>query len=274
MIEDHGAALQFPGSQAGDATGLQAICSDATLLRLFDRFNLYVSELARWYDKAYLPHSLDSFDLQKHGSLLMYQLFDWYKLDEISEIAGRLASGPANQSICLAHLIFLVLATEPHSHSFGSRLSKAVRKLRRSLQRVPTSHWAIVPDAFLWILTMGALAAKGIPRSQRTCSSDFDFFAQYSQLSFTLTTEHNGFVTAQSLLERVHRCPWISSVFDTQARRVWAQMGLCVPDIVDMYDSSSEEEGPLVDDEHALGRSTAARFFPASKPGSKKSSPT
>jgi hypothetical protein len=50
-------------------------------------------------------------------------------------------------------------------------------------------------------------------------------------------------------------------------------MGLCIPDIVDMYESSSEEEEPPVDDEYAVGQSTTARFFPALKSGSKKTSP-
>lgn len=245
-----------------------------TLVEILQSFDVFITDLANWYDTGRTPHLLDPLDLQKHGCLLMYRLFDWYKIDEAAEIAGRQARGPADQSICLSHLIFLVIATEPHAHSFGSRLSNIVRKLRQSLQRVPTTHWATVPDAFLWILTMGALAARGLPRRQRTIASDFGFFAQYSQLSFTLTMEHNDFVTTHSLLQRVHQCTWISSVFDAQARRAWAQMGLCVPDIIDMYDTSSEDEGTPVDDEHAVGQLTTARFFPASRSGSKKSSPT
>lgn len=272
-VEDY-ITTSHPGiTQIGVATPFQRLCSDVTLVEILQSFNLFITDLTNWYDTGRTPHLLDPFDLEKHGCLLMYRLFDWYKTDEAIEVADRRAQRPVDQSICLAHLIFLVMAAEPHAHSFGSRLSKTVRKLRQSLQRVPISHWATAPDAFLWILTMGALAAKGLPRTQQTNTSDFEVFAQYSQLSFTLTMEHNGFVSAHSLLERVHRCPWISSVFDAQARRAWSQMGLCMPNIIDMYDSSSEDEELPVDDEHAVGQSTTARFFPASRAGSKKSSP-
>lgn len=272
-VEDYALAVYPIDPPFLMTTPLQRTCSDMTLLRILRSFNLYISDLTRWYDTGRTPHSLDPFGIQKHGCLLEYRLFDWYKKDETSEIAGRLASGPLDQCICLAHLIFLVMATEPNTQSFGARLSKVVRKLRQSLQRVPTSHWATVPDAFFWVLTMGALAAKGLPRSQRIQTSDFAFFTQYSQLAFTQTAENNVSVTAHNLLQRLHRCPWISMVFDAQAKRVWGQMGLCVADVFELYDSSSEDDEPPVDDEHALGRSTTARFFPASRPGSKKSSP-
>ncbi|KAH6616653.1 hypothetical protein C7974DRAFT_49371 [Boeremia exigua] len=274
QVEDYSMVSGFEASRNDSATSFHLLCSDVALLKILRSLDHFTLDLTNWYDKGRTPRLLDPIDIQKHGCLLMYQLFDWYKTDEASELAGRPASGPTDQSICLGHLVFLVIATEPHAHTFGSRLSKMVSKLRRALQRVPTSQWMIVPDAFLWTLTMGALGAKGLPRSQQTSTSEFSFFAQYSQLSFTLTTEYNGFVTADSLLHRAHRCPWISSVFDAQARRVWAQMGLCLPDIVDMYESSSEEEGVLIDNEHAVGQSTTARFFPASRPGSKKSSPS
>lgn len=274
QIEDYGIVSRLDVTNPTNLPFFQRLCSDMALLRIFNSFNLYISDLANWYDTGLTPHFLDPIDLQKHGCLLVYRLFDWYRTDEVSELVGGLTSGLLDQSICLAHLIFLVIVTEPHAYSFGSRLSKIVRKLRQSLQRVPSSRWVTVPDTFLWTLTMGALGANGLSRSQRTSTSEFAFFAQCSQLSFTLTTADNGFVAPDSLLVRVHRCPWIASVLDAPARRVWAQMGLCLPDITGIYESSSEDEGPPVDDEHAVGQSTTARFFPASRPGSKKSSPT
>lgn len=203
----------------------------------------------------------------------MYRLFDWYQAGEDSKLVGGCGRTPLDQSICLTHLIFLVIATDPYAYSFGSRLSKTVVRLRQSLQRVPASQWVVAPDLLLWILSIGALGARDLPRSQQSCASEYAFFVQHAQLSFA-SNENGGFTTTHDLLRRVQRCLWIPSLFDTRARRLWAQMGLCIPDIVDTYDSSSEEEEAPIDDEHALGQSTTARFFPALKSGSKKSSPS
>jgi hypothetical protein len=233
---------------------------------------LFISDLASWYDNAHTPHLLDPFDLQKYSCLLMYRLFDWYKTGEDSEIAGGIGREPVDQAICLAHLACLVIATEPHAQNFGSRLSNVIVKLRQALQRTPVSYWASTPDALLWVITIGALGAKGLPRSQSNCISELGFFSQYAQLSFN-PTEGDGFTTAHSLSQSVQGFSWIASVFEVRARRVWAQMGLCMPDIIDLYESSSEEEGAPIDEEYALGQSTTARFFPAEKAVSKKSSP-
>lgn len=187
-------------------------------------------------------------------------------------MSGNIGRNPLDQSICLAHLIFLVMATEPLARSLGSRLAKVVLKLRSSLQRVPLSDWTAAPEAFLWTLTMGALAAKDLPRTPHVRPSELAFFMQYSQLAFP-SEDNNRLASAQDILRQVQLCPWIPSILNAKARRLWAQIGLCMPDVVDLYESSSEEEGLPVDDEHALGQSTTARFFPAMKSGSKKSSP-
>jgi hypothetical protein len=233
---------------------------------------LFILDLASWYDTGRTPHLLDPFDLQKHSCLLMYRLFDWYKAGEDSEIAGGVGREPVDQAICLAHLACLVIATEPHAQNFGSRLSNVIVKLRQALQRTPVSYWARTPDALLWVVTIGALGAKGLPRLQSNCISELGFFSQYAQLYFN-PIESDGFTTAHSLSQSAQRFPWVVSVFEVRARRVWALMGLCMPDVIDLYESSSEEEGAPIDDEHALGQSTTARFFPAEKAVSKKSSP-
>lgn len=119
---------------------------------------------------------------------------------------------------------------------------------------------------------MGAIGAKGLPQSQQSHTSDFAFFAQYSQLSFA-SSGHDGLTTADQLLWKIQHCPWIPSVFDARARRLWAQMGLCGAELSSLYDSSSEEEELSVGEEYAVGQSTTARFFPALKSASKKSSP-
>lgn len=272
QIEDYAAMPHFDPYQLTIPISFQRICSDSALLGIIHSVILFISDLADWYETGRNPHPLDQFELQKHACLLTYRLFDWYQTGEESELAGRIGRNPLDQSICLAHLIFLVMATEPLARSFGSRLAKVVVKLRQALQRVPLSVWAVAPEAFLWILTMGALVAKDLPRTPHVRASEFALFIQYSQLAFP-SKDHDSLASSQGVLQQVQQCPWIPSVFDVRARRLWAQMGLCMRDVVDMYESSSEEEGPPVDDEHALGQSTTARFFPAMNSGSKKSSP-
>ena len=254
------------------STPFERLSSDTALLKIIYSISLFTADLANWYDTGHTPHNLDPFDLQKHASLLIYRLFDWYQTGEESELTEGPGRNAIDQSICLAHLAFMVVATEPYAQSFGSRLSKIVVKLRHSLQRTSVSHWTMALDLFLWTVTMGALGAKGLPQSQQSCASEFAFFVQYSQLLFT-SHEQGRFTTSHDLLRQIQRCPWIPSVFDARARRLWAHMGLCIPDIIDTYESSSEEEEPPVDDEYAVGQSTTARFFPALKSGSKKTSP-
>lgn len=272
QIEDYATVSQHKTNESILATPFQSLCLDPTLLSISHSTKVYVSDLAIWYDTGRTPHLLDPFDLQKHGCLLEYRLFDWYEAGEDSEISGRPGREPMDQSICLAHLICLVIATEPQAQSCGSRTSKIVVRLRQALQRIPVSYWTNAPDALLWVVTMGALGARDLPRSQRLSTSDFGFFLQYAQLSFA-PAQRDSLITAHDLLQRLDGFPWIAAVFDTQTLRLWAQMGLCVPDIINMYESSSEGEELLIDDEHALGQSTTARFFPALKPSSRRSSP-
>jgi hypothetical protein len=271
-IEDYAEGSHPSSHHPAISTPFQQLCSDGLLPKIFESVNLFVSDLANWYESGRNILILDPIELQKHACLLTYRLFDWYQTGEELEMTGNIGGNPLDQSICLAHLVFLVMATEPLARSLGSRLAKVVLKLRHALQRVPLSDWAAAPGAFLWALTMGALAAKDLPRTPHVRPSEFAFFVQYSQLAFP-SENKNRLASAQDLLRQVQGCPWISSMFDAKARRLWAQMGLCVPDVVDLYESSSEEEGLPVDDEHALGQSTTARFFPAMKSGSKKSSP-
>lgn len=271
-IEDYAEGLHPNSHHPAISTPFRRLSSDALLPKIIDSVNLFVSDLANWYENGRDHLTLDPFMLQKHACLLTYRLFDWYQIGEELEMTGNIGRNPLDQSVCLAHLIFLVMATEPLARSLGSRLARVVLKLRRALQRVPLSDWAAAPEAFLWTLTMGALAAKDLPRAPHVCLSELAFFVQYSQLAFP-SEDNNRLTPAEDILQQVRQSPWISSIFDAKAKRLWAQMGLCMPDVVDLYESSSEEEGLPVDDEHALGQSTTARFFPAMKSASKKSSP-
>lgn len=176
QIEDYATASHSGTFRMIISNPFQRLTPHIPLLKIIYSINLFTSDLADWYDTGRAPYPLDPFDLQKHGCLLMYRLFDWYQVGEESSLTGGPGRKPMDQSICLAHLIFLVIATEPHAQAFGSRLSKVVVKLRQSLQGCSVSRWATAPDSLLWILTMGALGAKDLPRSQQGCASEFAFF--------------------------------------------------------------------------------------------------
>lgn len=263
-ISHHGEPLISDELSPGD------LRLDLELFSIIHSIHTFSSDLTRWYDHGHTPLGLDVFDLQKHGCLLIYRLFNWYQQGVECESAGRTSTQPIDQAICLAHLIYLVHALEPHTQSFGLRLSKPVIKLRQALQRVPLLQWRTAPDVFLWTLTMGALGAKGLPRSQLSSASEFSFFVQYARLSFA----SDGTTSANDLFQRFRQRPWIPSVFETRTRRLWALMRLCKADVVEVEDESGEEGDGLVDvdGEHAVGQSTAARFFPALKSVANRSS--
>lgn len=271
QVENYGLASQQSRSRISFPASIENLNLDLALQDIIYCIHLFSSDLDSWYTNGQANDTLDPFELQKHASLLMYRLFDWYQLGAESEISGLPGRHPFDQSICLGYLIYMVLAIEPHAQSSGSRLWKTVAKLRQALQRVPVLHWATVPDLFFWTLTMGALGATGLPRSQQSCASEFAFFVQFLQLSFA-PSGHNELAYADDLLHRIQHYPWIPLVFDARVRRLWARMGLCRADVINLEESSSEEEETAVDDEHAVGQSTTARFFPALRTKSKKSS--
>lgn len=267
--EDYAGGSYPTSHHLASPTPFERSCSNNLLLMIFESVDLFVSDLANWYEYGRDCLILDPIELQKHACLLTYRLFDWYQIGEELKRAGDIGRNPLDQSVCLAHLIFLTISTEPLARSLGSRLAKVVVKLRHALQQVPLSKWASAPEALLWTLTLGALAAKGLPKIPQARPSELAFYVQYFQSAFPLG-DKNRLASTHDILRQVQRCPWIPSIFDAKARRLWVQIGLCVPNVVDLYESSSEEEGLPVDHEHALGQSTTARFFPAMKSGSRK----
>jgi hypothetical protein len=81
----------------------------------------------------------------------MYRLFDWYDRNQHDQNPDIVSNKDVDKSVCLALLIFMIIATEPNANaqSFGSGLSKATTKLHESLQRVPMYHWSASPDLLL-----------------------------------------------------------------------------------------------------------------------------
>jgi hypothetical protein len=235
---------------------------DRSLLKLVYAVAVFVADLKEWYDNGTCP--TDSLDLQKHASLLMYRLFDWYQHSEYDNGREHTSLRFVDQSVCLALLIFMVNATEPNAASFGPRLSKTVARLRQTVDKAPLLPWSKSPDVFFWVLTMGALGAKGLSRVRKVPGTEPDasFFQAHIRLTLANRSHnHNHMVTADDLLGRMRTCLWIPSVFDERVKLLWTSMGLCGPDVVELEDTSSSEGEQAIEDDYALGRATTLRFF-------------
>jgi hypothetical protein len=234
---------------------------DRSLSKVIVAMTLFVADLTQWYEDGICL--IDSLDLQKHASLLMYRLFYWYQNSGGDSYNTQISSNPVDQSICLALLIFMVNATDPTASSFGSRLSKTVTKLRKALCHIPILQWDKAPDLLFWVLTMGALGAKGLPKNYTTPGGEPElvFFTEHVRFAFASDTLAQNTSTDQ-LLGRVRSCLWIPSVFDERAKLLWVSMGLCGAYISEIEDVSSSE-GEQVENEYALGQSTTLRFFTA-----------
>jgi len=203
---------------------------------------------------------MDSLDLQKHASLLMYRLFDWHQQSECSSVGGRAPTSAVDQSVCLALLIFLVNATEPNAGPLGPRLSKVVIKLRQSLQRVRVLRWAKSPDILLWVLTMGALGVGSYSRAHKAYGDAcLGFFTENIKLALAGTSVHQRSST-DHLIDILGSCLWVPSVFNKRVRSLGMSMGLCGTCIIEVKDAGSSEDEPA-DGEYALGHSTTSRFF-------------
>jgi len=221
---------------------------------------VFTTDLTDWYQNGSCP--VDSLELQKHASLLMFRLFDWYQNNERDNSDEQGPTESVDRSICLALLIFMVNATEPNVVLFGPRLSKAVAKLRLSLQRVPMELWTNAPDLLFWVLTMGALGARGFAKRYKSprIEAEMGFFREYIKLAIpSVTFDHT--TSAEQLLDKMRTCPWVPSVFDERVKGIWTFMGLCGPNVMEMDDVGSSDSEVGVEDEYALGQSTTLRFF-------------
>jgi hypothetical protein len=271
QVEDYAATTsRLPSNFAHILRPFRELDVDRLLLKVIFAITVFVADLSESYETGSYP--IDSLDLQKHASLLMYRLFDWYQQNEQCALGGYATANALDQSVCLALLIFMVNATEPQAGSFGSRLSKVVKKLRQSLRSVPMFRWTNSPHILLWVSTMGALGAKGLPRAHKSPDEDsrLSFFKEHISLAFDSDGLYHA-PSADQLLDRMQSCLWIPSVFNERVKLLWVSMGVCEATMMQLDDISSEE-GEQVDDEYALGQSTTLRFFTAGKTGTRKQS--
>ncbi|KAF2852330.1 hypothetical protein T440DRAFT_488401 [Plenodomus tracheiphilus IPT5] len=236
------------------------------LLSIIRTIVLFAEDLTVWYDAGVC--SMDSLDLQKHASMLMYRLFDWYDRCPQDDMYA------IGQTICLALLIFMTHATEPNSASFGSRLSKAVTKLRSSLQKIPLSQWSNASNLYLWTLTMGLLGAHDPFRTSTSFKTDqlSHFFAQKIALACGTASLDPTAVT--HLLSKLQSCPWIPSVFAERVKVLLTILNIFLRNDPDNLVTATEGGDCLGDNVYALGQSTTMRFFTKSKSCGANDTPT
>jgi hypothetical protein len=271
LLNGDGQIEDYPGSPPISTLpamqSLQYLNVDPLLLRVMSSTNTFSTDLTTWYTNRPEASHGDALELQKHSCLLMYRLFDFYQQGEENEASERRGRRAIDQSICLALVIFVVSATEPDVFSVSPRLSKATAKLRKALERIPITDWADAPSLLLWVLTMAALSAKGMAKSQRDGESDYSFVMRYSRSAFIVGSS-STMAGVEELLKMVQTWPWVFCVFDVQAKQLWSKMGLCGGEAVEAEKSSGEDEEQFVDEEDAVGRSTGQRFFAAKMAGS------
>ena len=221
----------------------RSLDTDSDLMGIISDIVIFTSDLTKWYtDRGCKANPLD---FQKHASLLMYRLFDWYSKTEKER-------APQDQCICLALLIFVVRVVHPQDNQYKTMTMAAVRRLREALEQTTKSTWGKSPDALLWVVTIGSLAAQR--------STDMAYFDQYCRTAFT-DAGFEGEVTCEEILARMHQYPWIGTVLDQDGRVLWRRIGLVK---VEPYDDLVEQFAALnteITDDDAVGVLTSTRFF-------------
>jgi hypothetical protein len=231
-----------------------------SLLKILFAVTAFTTDLESWYEVG--TCTIDALDLQKHASLLMYRLLDWYQNNDHERTDELSPMDSVNQSVCLATLIFLVNATEPNAAAFGPRLSKAVIKLRQSLERAPSLQWSKAPSILFWVLTMGALGTSSLKKGHRRPRSEPElvFFKQYIKSVFAGNCLDQP-ISVEQILDGMRTCLWIPSIFDERVKSLWMYLELYESWPLESEDANCSEGEQTVEEEYALGKSTTLRFF-------------
>ncbi|PVI07361.1 hypothetical protein DM02DRAFT_498903, partial [Periconia macrospinosa] len=164
------------------------------LLEIIANVIVFVGDLSVWFDDARSP--LNPFELQKNNLLLVYQLFDWYKIGEEDVNSER---SPVDQSICLSIIIFLIALQEVRSYHMMVQM--AAQKLKTALERC-LLDWGDSPDILMWTLTLGAMATQG--------TELFPFFKSHCRWIYGMQGIHD-YTTTHELLDRMRQCLWVGS---------------------------------------------------------------
>ncbi|KAF2735062.1 hypothetical protein EJ04DRAFT_222574 [Polyplosphaeria fusca] len=256
LLDSNGEAQKY------DLPSFRPQPSSSRILRLFRNLRLdsdlftviadivvFIGDLSSWYEDRRCP--LDPLELQKHSSLLMYRLFNWYSK------GGDDTRAPVDQSMCLGLLIFLVRASQGYDPSYRAMILTTVKKLHAALARGSLVQWANSPDLLLWTLTMGAMAAQG--------TGEFVFFTQYCSRAFADAGLDNKTTSADELLARMKRCLWIPLLFDDDVRKLWIHMGLAQSADVQEVVEDGALISPDIKEDDVVGMLTSTRFFSRAK---------
>ncbi|KAI2477235.1 hypothetical protein Ptr902_11308 [Pyrenophora tritici-repentis] len=140
-------------------------------------------------------------------------------------------------------------------------VSHELRRSSKTLQHIPIYKWSSAPDLLFWTLTIGALGAKSMSKCFRANSGQntLPYFSQYCRNVVGL----QAIFSSDQMLERMKSCVWVPCNLDERVKRLWMNMGLCRAEVLDAEDMSTSSEGEReqIDDEYAVGQSTAMRFF-------------
>lgn len=217
------------------------LCPD--LFDIISNIVVFTGDMSSWYEDRQCP--IDPLELQKHASLLMYRLVDWFIKEGEEENRN-----PVDQSVCLGLLIFMVKSSQPFDTSYNAMMLTTVKKLRTALTKGSIFRWGKSPDLLLWTLTMGALAAQG--------SAESGFFAQHCGVAFA-DARFDEKTNAEELLDRMRKGLWVPMLFDKEVKTLWVKMGLVKGEEV-----VGGEEGPMspeIKEEEVVGMLTSTRFF-------------
>jgi hypothetical protein len=230
----------------------QSLKPDPNLLDIIGNIIIFIGDLNAWIDDPKSP--VDPLELQKNMSLLIYRLFDWYKLGEEQVGCER---NPVDQSLCLALMVFLIASQE--IRNFHVMAQMAAQKLKIALGKCLFS-WGKATDLLVWTLTIGALATQG--------TESFVFFKENCGYAYA-NQGVDEMTTTHEMLALMRKCLWIGSTstgpdspqnLDEQAIKLWAQMGYAQEEVLD-----SVEEGVMSPDrvktEDVIGGLTGDRFY-------------
>ena len=123
----------------------------------------------------------------------------------------------------------------------------------------PQDQWKNAASIHFWTLTMGALGAKGLARSNRRRLLKSFFTHQLKTASKRQFSQNQP--TTSDLLNKMQTCLWIPWVFDGRAKRLWISIDICSPQVTDLGYASSSDGEVMIDDEYSLGQATSSRFF-------------
>lgn len=198
-----------PGYQPSISNHLIDYCRAAqvkeSLTALVESALILIADLNAWFGNSDSP--LDPLDIQNYSCVLECMLLHWLRDNES-------LTSPLEDALCVALLIFTVRVTEALQRRSDIHMLHFVasKRLEKALSATSRYEWAFCPDLLLWILAIGAISAEG------SCECSW-FVYQVS-----LACEEFGICSAETLLERLHLCGWVSFKLDDAVHGLWRKI--------------------------------------------------